>query len=276
LTRLLRLITSVRPPLVTALSARVAVPAVRLGAHALLLAIAAWLLLGAAGPASAASQVKFRWDSCWGDGGVMNRDFACNVNTGSDRLIASFVPNRSHTGITMLESRIDITVAGGSVPDWWRFKNAGSCRLTSLTASAAIPPSASACVDWAGGSALDAIVTYVTFDAPVARASVTVTSQVPDALAADMPANQEYFAFALNLNHQKSVGTGACAGCTLPACLGLQYVEQSTPTGIADIYDAFSLDSDWLANWQGGGVLGCQFTSPVRSSTWGGVKALYH
>jgi hypothetical protein len=247
---------------------------VRLGAHPLLLATTAWLLLGAPGLASA-SQIKLRWDSCWGDDGAVNRDFACNVNTGTDRLIASFVPTRSHTGITLIESRVDITVAGGSVPDWWRFKNAGSCRISSLAASAALPASASACVDWAGGSALDVIASYVIFNSPVVRASVTVTSQLPDALATDMPANQEYFAFALNLNHQKSVGTGACAGCTLPACLGLQYVEVSTPTELADSYFAFSLDSDWLANWQGGGVLGCQFTSPVRTSTWSSVKALY-
>ena len=76
-------------------------------------------VLAAASPVSA-SQVKFRWDQCFGDGGVQNKTFACTANTGTDVVVASFVPDVPLLGVGGIESRVDIAFGGAAVPAWWR------------------------------------------------------------------------------------------------------------------------------------------------------------
>jgi hypothetical protein len=197
------------------------------------------------------------------------------VNTGSNTLVASFVLSYPQHGMTLIESRVDVAVAGGVVPDWWRFKLAGSCRATSLGVSSAIPAPGNACVDWAGGVALDSFVSYEFFPLIPGRLGVTFTSQVPAAQSAELVPGQEYFAYAVTLDHQKTVGTGACTGCNLGACMGLQYVELHNANGGYITIYPFGGNTAWQATWQGGGVPGCAFTLPTKTSTWGAVKSLY-
>jgi hypothetical protein len=105
---------------------------------------------------------------------------------------------------------------------------------------------------------------------------------VPQENAQDLSGGTEYFDFNLNVNNAKTVGTGACAGCTVPVCIVLNSInvvakgalEQrfiSTPTGPGSNY----------VTWQGGGVpttpkgTGCPAATATRKSTWGSVKSLY-
>ena len=88
-------------------------------------------LLFTASPALA-GPLNLRWNACWGDGGVANKTFACNTNTGSDVISASFVPFRTVLGVTGLESRVDLSFPTAP-PAWWQFRAAGSCRQTSLS-----------------------------------------------------------------------------------------------------------------------------------------------
>src|SRR5207245_249894 len=54
--------------------------------------LCAALLAISATVASAAAGVNIRWDNCFGEGtGAPNKSFACDVNTGSSRLVFSFV-----------------------------------------------------------------------------------------------------------------------------------------------------------------------------------------
>ena len=55
-----------------------------------LFALAALLLLPTI--AFAAPGIAMRWDRCYGEGGTANKDFACNTNQGSERLVLSFIP----------------------------------------------------------------------------------------------------------------------------------------------------------------------------------------
>jgi len=112
------------------------------------------------------------------------------------------------------------------------------------------------------------------------RASLQVVGALRQPFTVEFVTNQEYFLFTLVLNHQKTVGLDACAGCTIPVCLGFQYVElNAPPPGSRVTFNAFPLDSDWLATWQGGGAgtgtPDCGFSTAARTSTWGSVKALF-
>ena len=226
-----------------------------------------------------AGQLKLRWDSCWGDGGVANRAFACDVNTGSNRLVASLIPNVAVNDVEDLESRIDLRVVGGSVPAWWLLHAAGSCRQSSLTMASVAPITANACVDWGGGGAIGGISAYTLGGVfGPGSANIQIQAYLPPPLLAEFVVGQEYFLFSVAINNLKTVGPTACAGCNLGVCLGLQYVELDAPPPVGTVtFNAFPPDTDWLATWQGGSQTGanCSFITATRASTWGSVKSLY-
>jgi hypothetical protein len=96
-------------------------------------------------------------------------------------------------------------------------------------------------------------------------------------------AGQEYFGFVLRIDSQKTVGTGACPGCDVPACIVLSSVNlvmESPPASQRLSGPANLTDSDFVT-WQGGGaptgggVTGCPAATPARRATWGSVRALY-
>jgi len=243
---------------------------------ALAAAVLACLLL--AGSARASS-VNLRWTSCWGDGGPSNRSFACNTNTGADLLVGSFVSPAAVHGVVSQGFIVDVGFDGStSVPAWWQFKNVGSCRQTALVVLATIPGSAVQCQDWANAPALGTFSNYLLAFGNVGSIRGTVT--VPTDAAADLVAGQEYFSFQLSINHQKTVGAGACGGCTVGACISLRLIHLIT-TGLNNpallIGSSVSdVPSDARALWQlTSPTAVCDLATPARNRTWGEVKALY-
>ena len=97
----------------------------------LLLALTA--TVAAAGPG-----VGLHWNACLGDGGAVNRNFACNSNTGVNALVGTFEMGANLSGVVGTEIVVDIGAAGATLPAWWAFRNVGSCRQTSLTMNATI------------------------------------------------------------------------------------------------------------------------------------------
>ena len=75
-----------------------------------------------------ASGVNFSWDACTSEGGVQNKTFACDTNTGSDVLYGSFVLGTDQTNSIGIEATVDIHAQSTNLPDWWQFVNAGACR----------------------------------------------------------------------------------------------------------------------------------------------------
>src|SRR2546429_236082 len=92
------------------------------------LVLAAALALSAT-RSHAAAGVNVRWNACFGDGGLANRSFACNTNNGSQQLVTSFVLGAPVSQVGAVEVNLDVAVAGATLPAWWQFVNAGSCRL---------------------------------------------------------------------------------------------------------------------------------------------------
>ena len=251
--------------------------------HAPLLMMCVACLL--ATPAHAGVGMALRWDRCAGDAGVVNKNFACDVNTGSEALVGSFMLSVPSPGTAGLEIVLTLASASPTVPAWWQFRNAGTCRTSSLGMALMAPPNAVHCADWAPlGDAAGGIGAYTNYSGTLNpnMMRLLAVAAVPSTNLSDLVTDQEYFAFQFNLNHAKTTGTGACGGCTTPMCLLLQKIDVVTPTTHQALSTWWMSPDDLFATWQGGaGVTttlgsGCPLATPTRNATWSGVKALYH
>ncbi len=240
------------------------------------------MLVVSASAAFAAPGVNLRWNACYGDGGVLNRTFACNTNTGSNTLVGSFEMGADLHNVSGLEIVVDLASAGATLPAWWQFHNAGTCRTSALNVSGVAPITAVNCVDWANGFAAGGLAAYNIGQNGANTARLIAAFAVPSANLQDLFAGQEYFAFNAAINNTKTVGTGSCAGCSTPVCLVLNSIRVVTATtgSVTLSGPANGFDSDFAA-WQGGvGVVvgsrtGCPQATRVTNRTWGLVKTLY-
>jgi hypothetical protein len=267
-----------------------------------LLSVAALFVLTAAHPSNAATSapgVNLRWDQCYGDAGVWNKNFACDTNVGSESMVASFELDSDMQGLQGVELRLDIAADAVSLPAWWQFKNVGTCRSTSLAMAVTPPPGAANCVDWTNALAAGGIGAYQVGTFGANKAAIVAAMAVPADPVTNVLAGSEYFAGRFTINHAKTVGTGACAGCLTPVCIIFSSAKLTTSTPANDRFltrGANYLGSQYVT-WQSGYPINivpqCQFNivgcvnsrvnmdcvlaTPTnsRGSTWGAVKALY-
>ena len=260
------------------------------------------LVLALAGSARAASSppgVNIRWDNCYADGGALNRTFACDTNTGSERLIISFELDTEMEEMSGIEIYMDLGAAAVTLPAWWQFRNAGTCRQTSLNMNVTLPNGAVNCEDWSSGQAASGIGAYTIGSLGPQTAEIRAAAAVPASALAHLFPGIEYYAVTLTISHAKTVGTGACGGCETPMCIFASTVRLTTPVvGGGVVLNRGANSDSQYATWQNGqptdvhrgpcffplGEL-CQTfhqsfscvlsTTPTRSSTWGAVKSLY-
>jgi hypothetical protein len=241
--------------------------------------------------------LNLTWDQCFGDGGTANRHFACDTNTGSERLVTSFVVDQPIPNVNGMEIHINIASDSPVLPQWWSMKNTGTCRATSLAFTVSPPnPTSTICSDWSTGQASAGIATYNIGVAGTNTVKMVAVEAVPPGLGLVMHPGVQYFTGSFLVNHAKTVGLGACSGCQVPVCLVYSYMrvfvdDQQTPWRVLNT-PANTPNSN-VATWQGGQVVGLQpncdpvtgvcspsficATQPVNSrpSTWGAVKSLY-
>jgi len=244
--------------------------------------------------ASAAPGVAMRWDACYGGGtlgtGATNKNFACNTNSGSNVLVGSFQLGSDLLGVSGVEIVVDVATAGASLPAWWTFKNAGSCRTSSLGVGGSPAFARSGiCDDWSGAptGATGGLAAYsVGVNGPNTARILAGLAVAPDALQ-DLSGGVEYYAFSATITNTKTVGANSCAGCSTPACLVCNSIKVATPPqpGQPDASVTLSgpmngIDSHFSL-WQGGaGVTvgakqGCPLAVSTHSRTWTTVKQLY-
>ena len=241
------------------------------------------LLALAASVASAAPGLNLRWTACLGDGGAINRNFACNVNTGTNQLTGSFEVGADLLSASGNEIVVDIATASPALPAWWAFRNVGSCRQASLTMNTTISAAAVNCIDWANGGATGGIGAYSIGVGGPNTSRIVAAAAVPPTGLVDLFPGQEYFSYNFLINNAKTVGTGLCEGCQVAACIVFNSLKVTTPVAANDrtISGPTNGTDSNVATWQGGvGVgsgrgNGCPAATPTRSSTWGQVKTLY-
>lgn len=257
--------------------------------------VVALLLACTAASAHAAPGINLRWDACVADGGVRNKTFACDTNTGSEKLVVSFQLPADLTQVTGIEAAVDIPTPNTLPPAWWALSGAGACRNGSLSLVFGPAGDPVGCENawWAGAPAGG--VTYgVAFNGANFYRLSLIGALAPNA-ATDLWTGTEYVAGTVTLSHAKTVGTSACPGCADPVCLGLRHVKLSRPVGVGDIQlSAETAPNSSTVNWQGASagswlyedplfpatrpsyrIVTCDAAVPARNHTWGAIKSLY-
>ena len=263
----------------------------------LLLAVASGL---SSAPASAdeAVSLKLSWDHCAADGQVGDRSFACNTNSGSAPMYGSMVINdgNDRQQVNSISAYVDFRFTSAALPPWWQTL-VGQCRTGGIGVNYGPFPEGGSCAPWFDMSGdVSFIGTFLIHPASQGPASMRLDLGV--ALPVDyhnvtLYAGQEHLLFQLFLTHAKSTGAGACAGCTVPTCigfgqLGIQYAipneekHLGSPASAVTWQGAYVNGYEPVSDYYDGvfhpyaGNLSCS-TGPVpgQARTWGLIKTLY-
>ena len=201
--------------------------------------------------------VNLRWDNCYGDGGVWNKNFACDTNFGSERLVGSFeladaLPQASGT-----EVYLDLSAQSAQLPLWWTFKNFGTCRQSSLAVVSAPPTGSVSCLDWTLGQGAGGLGAYNVGAHGAQTARIILGVAVTQNNLADLSPGQEYFFLDRGANFSGSQWVTWQNGYPI----NIQRHCESNDLFCSGHYNSFD----------------CVLATPTRShgSTWGLVKSLY-
>ena len=243
--------------------------------------------------------INARWDQCYADGGVMNKAFACNTNTGSELVVLSVQLETSIANVNGMEIRVSLKGTSPALPAWWDFFNSFSCRQASLgfvsePGAVLLPPGN--CPDWnAGGGGGGGIGAYRIDEIGPGSRVLLIASAVPLSGITQLDPGTEYVVGALRINHAKTVGTGSCGGCDTPVCILFTSLKITTQVFTNDRLFTQGANgvSSQIVNWQNSQLqnlvnhctstfdcttqFDCANASPTsaRHSTWGAVKSLY-
>lgn len=239
------------------------------------------LLLGClilAAQRSSAGGVNFSWNACTSEGGVQNKTFACNTNTGVLVMYGSFTLTADQPNFVAIEATVDIHAESASLPDWWQFLNEGACRQNALSAAFDFSgdPGTSCHDPWAV-SATGAAAGYHTYwttpPVPSGNASdaqVLLIAAVPSISPQHLAAGTEYYAFKLSIALAKTVGTGACSGCSTPVCITLSRLSAIQIDNSQEV-----LTQPVTANvvtWQS--PASCPGAEAAQNITWGQIRSV--
>ena len=222
-----------------------------------------------------AAGINLSYNDC-GTFGTENKTFACNTNSGNSIMVASFVAPAGIGQYLSCESNLEIQTDSATLPDWWQFKNAGTCRSASLSLSGDFTSGPFNCTDFFAGAAAGGIGAYNPGYTLPNRARIVLVLAVPSANAGPLNEGEQYYAYKLTFNNAKSIGTGSCAGCLTPACINTRFIKLVQPLGApgGDVTVSNPADRAYV-RWQSASAATCVGATPTRNSTWGSVKALY-
>lgn len=233
-----------------------------------------------AAPAHGAQGVSLSWDRCQGDGGTQNRTFACDTNAGAEVLVCSFLLDAPVPQVTGNEVTIDVLSQADPLPAWWLFRDPGTCRQNSLGMNTVANPSDLVCVDWAAGHSVGGVGAYSTEHGTIDPGLASRHRRIKIALAvalediADLVADTEYFSCNVTINHAKTVGDPACAGCAGSVCMLLTSIKVTTAVLGNDVSITVPASpGSYIVQWQGAGA-DCNLV-PIKRTTWGEMKGLY-
>jgi hypothetical protein len=228
-----------------------------------------------------AAGLNLSWGDC-GSAGVLQRNFACDTNVGTNTMYGSAVVQAPMPQLNGQESTLGLQTSQASLSNWWQFAT-GGCRNGSpgiLSADFNFTSSTSCLDPWAGTAAGGVVYEPAFFGPNASR--IRVVSALPGSTSIN--ATSEYYIFKLTFLNARTVGTGSCAGCFEGACFVYQQLRMTQPigSGLGDQIITTPLTRAFVV-WQGGasGALlgsngsGCLGATPSHHSTWGSVKSLY-
>jgi hypothetical protein len=240
-----------------------------------LVAIVTLTLLAIASSAMATG-IALRWGSCEG---ASNRNFACDGGSGSELLVGSFSPPPGIDQLSGIQVYLRISSADGNVPAWWQMMNRGSCRQTSLSARFDMSDETQ-CEDPWQGQAVGGLARYKLDGSN--GVDLWLVAAVPISAIHEVSPGRSYAAFKLAVNHQRSTGAGACAGCATPMCIKFEAIRLVQPGRIdasgkrQESYAEITQGTPGMGGaanfvtWQGG-TPACG-AGAARPSSWGALK----
>ena len=252
--------------------------ATRLSVHLVVLVLG--LLLTAAHPNRArATGLNLSWDAC-GHAGQSNKAFACNTNTGEERLVFS---GKFHVDGMLPELRfiadVDFASAQMELPLWWSIGDVGACRPGVL--SMGLDPSFAelANCQWTEPSNSVYTMSWSTSGSSPLRRRLTIAGTPVRFLGVGNGVDSlESWVGTLRISHARTVGAGSCSGCATPVCIvfnSLQVFDPISPYTLRS-YVTGPLERNFVT-WQGGasGMAICPAATPARNRTWGSLKSLH-
>jgi hypothetical protein len=238
--------------------------------------------------AAHASGINVAWNDCPAAGGIENVLFNCNVNTGNNALVVSFVPPIDLSDITGIQANVSIIneptfsicdpiPPGGPscyppLPSFWDMQT-GGCRGSSISTTPFFqvsPFDAGICQDMWQGQAVSGSVYQVNVGGSNWN-RLQVVAAVPAGTPVSALASAESYAFRVQINHLKSTGTGTCEGCCTPVTLVCDYLQLQYNAGA----DQVTLTQPESRNWATWNTGNTACLTPTHNRTWGSVKALY-
>ena len=242
--------------------------------YSLFLLMSVW-----AAPALGQGGVNLAWNDC-GTSGQLVKSFACNSNVGVHLLYTSFVSPQPLTQVNGIEVTVDMAFPQPTVPNWWMAQSSSPCRPNAITANVHFLAGPNSCADPWQGAAVGGAAIQPGYPFPD-RARIRAVAALPLGTFATVDDVTEYYAVAIQISNARTVGTGSCSGCEVPACMLLTSIELNQPVGVGNYFISQPLDN-WLVGWQcsaGIGHGGCFFAppcvTPAKAPTWGAVKGLY-
>jgi hypothetical protein len=221
-----------------------------------------------------AGGINLSWVDC-GAFGALQRNFACNTNSGLNSAVASVVTGVDMAQLNGQASVLDMQTNQAALSNWWQFNSPG-CRFASpaLIAGNFDFTANINCLDPWGGTASGGLNYSPGFGGPNRARIRTVCAIIG---STGITGVDEYYMFKVNISNARSTGAGACAGCTDGACIVFNSILVTQPAGVGDYTISNTLLRNWV-QWQGGAVNvtgGCPAATPTQNRTWGSVKSLY-
>ncbi len=198
--------------------------ALRLGRQAVAWVAIATSVVVAEG--AGAEGINLSWDDC-GVTGPRLKTFSCNTNAGEDVLVGSFRPPDGMTEFLGISVDLRITSETETIPDWWHH-GTGLCRGTTGLATDLDFTGNFNCMDFYRGSAAGGFAYDVGFGAPN-QARLRIQCAVPFENRGPISSANEYYAFMFRLQHNRSIGTGSCAGCAETVSIRLNEIQLFQP-----------------------------------------------
>ena len=235
-------------------------------------------VLALAAPAAQAGGFNLTWGTgCWRDNPATLSTFACDSNDGSVSFTVSFATDTELPGFSLFQAELDLQSDSPDLPDWWQLTDSGGCRQGSLSISTDVAAPPGGCADpfagrqityeyhhWFTAAFPDPLPGY-----PANRAKLGVEYGV-EPPAGTLQRGIECEGATVTISFAKTVGAGACGGCSTPVTIVLNKVDL---WGTGHKILTNPIDNQCL-RWQAGGVTPCSAT-PARSSTWGMLESLY-
>ena len=176
--------------------------------------LSAAMLALSASLALAAGGLNLHFNGCTLDGGTSTASFACDVNTGSEALLASVVLPADMPKFLGTSAIVDVTVDAAALPDWW-LTATGQCRANAISMSFDPTVLATSCADiWGGVPNLSVFqVQQFLHGANTVRLNGGAAVPAGQEIALVADGTTELNAARVTISHSKTAGVGACAGC---------------------------------------------------------------